>query len=178
METKVNKAKELRDRQNTEYINADLRRKLLEFENEYLNSAVSYEFSRREREIKHFQKLIVEFPTRKVTKQNQRDTVRNYQYRIDSIQKELDLDATLTMKTLVETKKSFDQKVNRVVSVLVEEGFGYAHYNVEKITDKGAKLAFLISKSDKVVHARLIWVDGIEVTPHFRFITTTRKIVQ
>lgn len=22
----------------------------------------------------------------------------------------------------------------------------------------------------------LIWVDGVEVTPHFRFITTTRKI--
>lgn len=171
----ISKAQEKRDRQNTEFINSDLRRKLATFENDYLNSCVDYEFSSRVRKINHFKKLISEFPTRVVTKENKNVSIRDYENRIAMVQRDLDMDATLRMNTLVSSKKSFDEKVDRLVILLVSEGFGYAKYNVESIKSRTSKLEFLISKDDKEVHARLIWVDAVEKTPHFRFITTTRK---
>ena len=120
-------------------------------------------------------KLIADFPTRIVNRANKFDTVERYQHGINLLNRELELDATITLKTIVNAKKSFDEKVDRLVRTLVQEGFGHAHYKVELIKDRGSKLEFIISKSDKTVHARLIWVDGVLVEPHFRFITTTRK---
>lgn len=175
MEAKTNKAQETRDRQNFEYINSDLRRKLLDFENEYLNSTVAFQFKLRNNKIKQLEKLIADFPTRIVNRANKFDTVERYQRGIQLLERELELDATITLKTIVNAKKSFDEKVERLVRTLVQEGFGHAHYKVELIKDRGSKLEFIISKSDKTVHARLIWVDGVLVEPHFRFITTTRK---
>lgn len=174
METKVNKAQETRDRQNYEYINSDLRRKLLDFENEYLNATVAFQFKVRNNKIKQLEKLIEGFPTREVSRANKYDTVERYQRGIDIVKRELELDATIILKTIVQAKKSFDEKVDKLAKTLVKEGFGHAHYQVELIKDRGSKLEFIISKSDKTVHARLIWVDGVLVEPHFRFITTTR----
>ncbi len=180
METKINKAQEKRDRQNTEFINSQLRRKLMTFENEYLNSCVAFEFNSRKAIIKNIQKEIIEFPksekAMKMSEHGIQTSIKNFQYRIDRIEHELKFDATITMNALNYAKKSFDEKVDRLVSLLVKEGFGYSHFNVEEIKSRTSKLEFLISKIDKEVHARLIWVDGVEVCSHFRFITTTRKI--
>ena len=170
----MSKAQQTRDRQNTEFINADLRRKLAEFKNQYLNSCVAFEFNTRKAAIKHYNNLIAQFDTRVVTRQNKLDTIRSYQYKIEKIEHELKSDATITLDTLVAAKTSYDGKVDRLVATLVQEGFGYSQYNVETIRNAGSRLEFLISKSDKEVHARLIWVDAVEKTPHFRFITTTR----
>jgi hypothetical protein len=180
MEAKSNKAQEKRDRQNTEFINSNLRRKLMTFENEYLNACVDFEFNFRKSRIKAIQSEIVEFPKTekglKMSEMNLKATIKNFEYRIERIQNELSFDATLKMNGLNQGKKSFDEKVDRLVLLLVKEGFGYAHFNVEEIKSRTSKLEFLISKSDKEVHARLIWVEGVEVCSHFRFITTTRKI--
>ncbi|QHB40950.1 hypothetical protein HWC99_gp19 [Flavobacterium phage vB_FspS_tant8-1] len=179
MEAKINKAQEKRDRQNTEFINSQLRRKLMTFENEYLNSCVAFEFNSRKAIIKSIEKEIIEFPKSekglKMTEHGIKTMINNFEYRIDRIQNELKFDATITMNALNYAKKSFDEKVDRLVSLLVKEGFGYSHFQVEEIKSRTSKLEFLISKSDKEVHARLIWVDGVEVCSHFRFITTTRK---
>lgn len=173
--TTISKAQQTRDRQNTEYINSDIRRKLAAFENEYLNSAVAFEFGSRKAAIRHLEDLIEQFPTRIITKENKYATVRDYQHRIDRIKHELQFDATITMKALVDSKKSYDLKVDKLVETLVTEGFGYSKYKVEEIKSRTSRLEFLISKDDKEVHARLIWVDAVEKTPHFRFITTTRQ---
>lgn len=179
MEAKINKAQEKRDRQNTEFINSQLRRKLMTFENEYLNSCVAFEFNSRKAIIKSIEKEIIEFPKSekglKMTEHGIKTMIKNFEYRIERIQHELKFDATITMNALNHAKKSFDEKVDRLVQLLVKEGFGYAHFQVEEIKSQVSKLEFLISKSDKEVHARLIWVDGVEVCSHFRFITTTRK---
>lgn len=179
METKINKAQEKRDRQNTEFINFNLRNKLMNFENEYLNSCVAFEFGSRKAIIRSIEKEMIEFPKSekglKMTETNIATAIKNFQYRIDRIEKELTFDATITMNGLNYGKKSFDEKVDRLVALLVKEGFGHAHFKVEEIKSQSSKLEFLISKSDKEVHARLIWVDGVEVCSHFRFITTTRK---
>ena len=176
METKVNKAQEKRDKDNTNYINTNLRNKLKVFENDYLNSCMDFEFNYRKSIIRKLQKEIKDFPNRVVTKENSRVTVADLQYRINRIELELSFDATIRLNALNYAKKSYDEKVNRLVELLVKEGFGYAHFKVEEIKSRTSKLEFLISKSDKEVHARLIWVDGVEVCSHFRFITTTRKI--
>jgi len=180
MEAKINKAQEKRDRQNTEFINHNLRRKLMEFENEYLNSCVDFEFRSRQSKIKSIKREILEFPkskeASKMSPQRIETIIKNFEYRIEKIEIELSFDATIKMNGLNYGKKSFDEKVDRLVLLLVKEGFGHAHFNVEEIKSRTSKLEFLISKSDKEVHARLIWVDGVEVASHFRFITTTRKI--
>ena len=176
MDTKVNKAQEKRDKDNTNYINTNLRNKLKAFENDYLNSCMDFEFNYRKSIISKLQKEIKDFPNRVVTKQNSRVTVADLQYRINRIELELSFDATIRLNALNYAKKSYDEKVNRLGELLVKEGFGYAHFKVEEIKSRTYKLEFLISKSDKEVHARLIWVDGVEVCSHFRFITTTRKI--
>lgn len=173
METKVNKAQEKRDRQNFDYINADLRRRLATFENEYLKGAVQYEFRSRQNQIKHIEKEIEDF--KKSGQVDKRCFVQNSEYRIQTIKRELSFDATLTMNTLNQSKRSYDDKVNRLAKLLVEEGFGYSKYKVEEMRNQGSKLEFLISNDVKEIHARLIWVDAVEVARHFRFITTTRK---
>jgi len=173
MESKVNKAQEKRDRQNFDYINSDLRRRLATFENEYLNGSVQYEFISRKNQIKSIQKEIQDFINAGTI--DNRCFVKNSQHRIDMIQRELDFNATLTMNALNSSKRNYDEKVNRLAKLLVEEGFGYSKYKVEEIRNQGSRLEFLISNEIKEIHARLIWVDAVEVAPHFRFITTTRK---
>lgn len=174
---KVNKAKEIRDRQNTEYINSSLRRTLASFENKFLNNSVKYAFGEFESQIRVAKKLIQEFPTRVITKDNRSHTVEMYERDILRAQKYMDdFSATITMKALNNAKKDYDERINRLVKTLVEEGFGHAHYKIEMIKAIGSELAFLVSKSDKEVHARLIFVEGEILRPHFRFITTTRAI--
>jgi hypothetical protein len=51
MEAK-SKSTRKRDRQNTEFINSNLRRKVNDFENEYLNACVDFEFNFRKSRIK------------------------------------------------------------------------------------------------------------------------------
>lgn len=174
---KVNKAKEIRDRQNFEYINTSLRSKLVSFENRFLGNSVKHAIGEYEVQIRGYKKLIKDFPTREVTRRNQSHTVEMYERDILRVEKYLEnFNMTITMKALNNAKKSYDERINKLVKILVEEGFGHAHYKIEMIKSVGSELAFLISKSDKEVHARLIFVDGVLVCPHFRFITTTRAI--
>lgn len=175
METKVNKAQEKRDRQNTEFVDFNLRRKLQYFENNYLNSAVRYAFTKLNKEIANTEQLIKDFPNREITERNKRDRVENHEHRLKQLKHVLSLDAKITLETITEAKKSYDEKVNRLVELLVKEGFGYAKFKIEEIANLGGELEFLISKDDKEVHARLIFVNGVIVTPHFRFITTVRQ---
>lgn len=188
METKVNKAQEKRNRENFQFINSDIRRRLAEFENDYLNKAVQYEIESRQIAIKNIEKEIsdlkeIKEPTVErystAFKKNRtvyvRDLIRDLEYKKDGIQKQLKFDATIKMNTFNSSKKSYDEKVNRLVETLVSENFGYSRYNVEELRDRSSRFEFLISNNEKECHARLIWVDAVEVAPHFRFITTTRK---
>lgn len=171
----MTKAEEKAQRDNTNYINNSLRKRLLSFENDYLNGSVQYEFNSRKNRVNYFNNLIRDFDTREVTRSNRFETVANYVSRKEIIEAELALGAFITMNALNSAKASYDMKINKLVQKLVEEGFGYAHYKIEELKDAGSRFSFLISKEDKEVHARLIWVDGVEVAPHFRFITTIRK---
>lgn len=179
METKVNKAAELRDKQARESFNAKLRRDLVVFENKYLMGAVSYAFNVIRSDIKHTEKLITDFPTREIKLnrfgREEGPTLRDLQYRLERKQYELSQDGTITLNAIVLAKKSYDEKIERLVNQLIEEGFGQSKYEVETIRAVGGELEFIFTNAVKTLHARFIWVDGVMVASHFRFITTVRR---
>jgi uncharacterized coiled-coil DUF342 family protein len=176
METVVSKAQEKRDRQARESLNHTLRNKLRYFENDYLNSSVQWEINEVKRSIANIQKEIDNFPTREITPRNRHQRIEDLQWRLQREKEVLTLDAKITLRTIVAAKKSYDNKVERLVTLLIQEGFSNGSYKVVDIHAIGSLLEFLITKSDKEVHARLIWVNCTEKTPHFRFITTTRRV--
>jgi hypothetical protein len=176
METVVNKAQEKRDRQARESLNHTLRNKFRYFENDYLNSSVLWEMNQVKRSIAKIQKEIDDFPTREITPRNRHQRIEDLQWRLQREKEVLALDARITLRTIVATKKLYDDKVERLVTLLIQEGFANSKYQVQDVNTAGGHLEFLISKSDKEIHARLIWVNCTEKTPHFRFITTTRMI--
>lgn len=185
METK-SKAQLKREQDDFNYVNVNLRNKLKSFENKYLNACVKFAFDVVKAQIKQAEKAIEETKTGvrvfrgkeiQLTPYQIENDIKSIQSRIDRYNKELELDALITLKAITEAKSGYDQKVDKVVKTLIEEGFGYVGFKVEQIkSEKSTDFSFLISKADKEVHARLIWVDAVEKTPHFRFITTTRVI--
>lgn len=176
METVVNKAQQKRDRQARESLNNTLRNKLRYFENDYLNGNVQWAINQVRLQIAKTQKEIHDFPNRTITPKNRHHRIEDLQWRLSKQREILNLDAKITLRAIVEAKQSYDEKVERLVTLLIQEGFSNSTYKVQDINTAGGHLEFLISKSDKEVHARLIWVNCTEKTPHFRFITTTRII--
>ncbi len=185
METK-SKAQLKKEQDDFNYVNTNLRNKLKSFENKYLNACVKFAFDVVKAQIKNCKKEIETTKTGiqvfrgkeiPLTSYQIESRVKNYQDQIKRLETQLDLDALITFNAITEAKSSYDQKVDRVVKTLIEEGFGCVGFKVEQIkSERSTDFSFLISKADKEVHARLIWVDAVEKTPHFRFITTTRKI--
>lgn len=180
METKpVSKAQALRDKQARESFNHKLRRELVVFENKYLMGSVRHAFRVIESDIKHTAKQIEGYPNReiKLNKWGREDgpTLQDLQYRLERRQFELSQDGTITLNAIVPAKKSYDEKIERLVNELVAEGFGDSKYTCETIRTVGGELEFLFVNSIKSLHARFIWVESTVVCDHFRFITTVRR---
>lgn len=187
METK-SKAQVKREQDNLNYVNVNLRNKLRPFENKYLNACVKFAFDMIKIQIKQAEKEIEKTKTGvrvfrgkeiQLTPYQIEQDVKSIESRIARYNSQLELDALITLQAINDAKAGYDQKVDKVVKTLVAEGFGFGfgNFQVEQVkSEKSTELSFLISKTDKEVHARLIWVDAVEKTPHFRFITTTRAI--
>lgn len=166
------KVEQTRRRQATEYINANLRRKLTDFENDYLNHAANWAVRKLEIEIKEWEEAIAEVDR---MERGWEIRIKNHQYRIDQLQRTLQLDAILKMRALTDAKEGYDVKIDKVVELLVREGFNSRFFKIEDIGVAGGNLEFLISNDVKEVHARLIFAHGPIKAPHFRFITTVRQ---
>jgi hypothetical protein len=76
----------------------------------------------------------------------------------------LSFDATLKMNGLNQGK-SFDEKSWSFGFIVSERGFRYAHLMLKKLKVELQNWNSLFRK-DKEVHARLIWVEGVEVCSH------------
>ena len=86
----------------------------------------------------------------------------------------------LTFKFAKEACAGYTEKFNRLVDKMVAENFnphGQDAMKIEYVQNAGYQLEILVSNSEKVFHARLIWAEGHINAPHYRFITTTRKVV-
>ena len=90
MTTTISKAEQTRLRQATEHINANLRRKLTDFENDYLNHAANWAVRKIEIEIKEWEVAIEKVDKNKrgweVTIQNRRSP--DWSLQLDSMKSE------------------------------------------------------------------------------------------
>lgn len=174
METKVNQAQIKRDRQATESFNIKLRRDLRSFENMFLNGSVDYAFRMIRNKITVANKAIADFPTRVETRHNKYLDIKHYQNVIAKAELELTFNGIITLNAIAPAKKAYDERIEKLVSQLVAEGFGDRRYTCETINTAGGQLEFLFSNDIKSLHARFIYVSGTMVADHFRFITTVR----
>ena len=77
---------------------------------------------------------------------------------------------------LSEAMDSYNNKFDNLISKLVQFDFTTSHMTIERISDAGNGLAFLIRNDEKVAHARIIYANGAIKAPHYRFIITQRKV--
>lgn len=171
METlKISKAEQKRRQDATNYINAALRRKLKDFENDYIDSAAKWSIRKLELDIEGFESDIKSLDLSRKDYKWRKEQLEN---QIQRVRKALTYDAILKMEAMVAAKQNYDSKINDVVALLVKEGFDH-RFRVEDI-GMGSVLEFLITNTVKEVHARVIFVNGPIKAPHFRFITTVRQ---
>lgn len=101
-------------------------------------------------------------------------------YRVkDSAIAMLEHEYTSNHSFLAEAHAGYEDKFTKLINKLVESGIRYDHpsaFSVESIRGCGDEFAFMV-KDDKIsVHARMIYAHGEINKPHYRFITTVKKI--
>lgn len=171
MSTTISQAEQKRIKEATNYLDFNLRRKLTSFENKYLQHSVEWAIKDIENKINLNQQAIEKVDKTKAFWQNRIDS---YNHSIEKLKQQLALDSILKLNVLSEAKVNYDEKVNKIVALLVQEGFNHLFLKIEEISARGSELEFLISNDKKEIHARVIFACGEIKAPHFRFITTVR----
>lgn len=174
METKaISKAEAKRQKQNLEYINNTLRRKLTSFEDRYLEGSVNWALGAHKRRIVELKRQIAVTEGKNLSKDKW--AIQDAKERLIRLEKQVIYKSIVTLEAIVDAKRIYDAKVDGVVQLLISEGFEAYKYQVEEVGTAGGELEFLITNEVKEVHARFIYVNGAIKAPHFRFITTVRK---
>jgi hypothetical protein len=82
------------------------------------------------------------------------------------------------MDWLNEVKEAFDNRFNKMVdkmcNTITPKG-SYFNIEVEELSNSWNEFEVLIHVEETTFHARAIWVEGVQMVSHYRFITTTRK---
>ena len=156
--------KQEKDRKNAiDFIGNNVRFKLLDFQDAYFGAYTSWNIKQ------------IELRLEKAKKDNLILNSGNSKAIIDRLQTILSRKNILTCEFIAEAKKGYDDKFNKLIVVLVDNGIGTRFLKVEKIKSAGNEFAFLVSDDKIEVHARAIFVNGDIKAPHYRFITTVRK---
>jgi hypothetical protein len=82
------------------------------------------------------------------------------------------------LEWLGEVKEAFDNRFNKMVDKMcnsIEPKGSYFKIEVEELSNSWSEFEVLIHVEETTFHARAIWVDGVQMISHYRFITTTRK---
>lgn len=75
-----------------------------------------------------------------------------------------------------EANKGWNQRFDKLVLRVLSEAKSTEKMVLAEAGTRGGELEILISQDTQEFHCRFIWVDGVLVAPHHRFIVTTRKI--
>jgi len=79
---------------------------------------------------------------------------------------------------LVEVKEAFDSRfvkmIDKMCNSITPRG-NYFTIEVEELSNSWNEFEVLIHVEDTTFHARAIWVNGVQMISHYRFITTTKK---
>ncbi len=68
----------------------------------------------------------------------------------------------------------FDKMINKMCNSITPKG-SYFKIEVEELSNSWSEFEVLIHVEETTFHARAIWVDGVQMISHYRFITTTRQ---
>ena len=79
---------------------------------------------------------------------------------------------------LGEVKEGFDNRFNKMIDKMcksITPKGNYFRIEVEELSNSWNEFEVLIKVEDTTFHARAIWVNGVSMVSHYRFVTTTRK---
>lgn len=82
------------------------------------------------------------------------------------------------LEWLTEVKGTFDGRFNKMIDKMcnsITPKGSYFKIEVEELSNSWNEFEVLIHVEETTFHARAIWVDGVQMVSHYRFITTTRK---
>lgn len=176
METlKISKAEQKRRQDAFNYLDAALRKRLIDFENKYLEHAATWSIIKLEDEVKRLEKVIEKAVKESTVPRERNCGLLNNERSLKMVKETLSRKAIVQMKAFNEAKENYDEKITKLTNLLVEEGFSHLFFQIEEFHKLGSELEFLISNKTKEVHARLIFAHGPIKAPHFRFITTVRQ---
>ena len=84
----------------------------------------------------------------------------------------------LSFGFMKEAASGWSERFDRLVLRVLSEAKSTERMALVNATSQGGELEILIQQQSQEFHCRFIWVDGVQVAPHHRFIVTTRKIKQ
>jgi len=99
----------------------------------------------------------------------------NMFYKITKARKLIAVKKLTEFSFMKEAVEGYNVKFEKLIDKMVCYGFSTVHFRVEEISNSGNELAFLVKNDERTIHARAIFVEGVVVAPHYRFITTERK---
>lgn len=79
---------------------------------------------------------------------------------------------------LGEVKEAFDNRFDKMIDKMcnsITPKGNYFRIEVEELSNSWNEFEVLIKVEDTTFHARAIWVNGVQMVSHYRFVTTTRK---
>ena len=82
------------------------------------------------------------------------------------------------LEWLGEVKGTFDGRFNKMIDKMcnsIEPKGNHFRIEVEEVSNSWTEFEVLIHVEETTFHARAIWVEGVQMVSHYRFITTTRK---
>jgi hypothetical protein len=108
------------------------------------------------------------------------DEGRTREGMIELMEKRLTKKYTIAFNATKEAEISYDGKVDRMIDKMIAKGLRTRFLKVEQVDNYNREMEFLVhGENDQqermTIHARVIYVHGCIVAPHYRFITTVRK---
>lgn len=175
---KISKAQLRRDKSLLDRITTLINSNLRDFQDLYLKDYADFKMDQLKSEV-NFYRTLIEDPERLRIWNIGKKRI----YDKDQIEYNFLRPALYNMKYptirmmgfLNEAKENFDTKVKRVIETVFQYRPNINNLRIEKIGDVGHKFSFLISDEDMEIHARVIYVNGVVVCPHYRFIVTKRN---
>tara|TARA_R110000851_G_scaffold108617_1_gene230070 strand:- start:40026 stop:40595 length:570 start_codon:yes stop_codon:yes gene_type:complete len=183
----ISKAQQKRDKDLNDRISSLIRRTLKDFKNNYLNDFAKFQEYQLQKKVDFYQGM-VEDPKRL---ENYNNELRSLSSRTkwfkpitaEQIQKgklsfakhKMEFPTIRLMNYLVEANQGFETKIDRVVEKVFQYRPDSSRLRIEDVRNIGSEFSFLITNDEMEIHARVIYVNGVVVCPHYRFIVTKRN---
>jgi hypothetical protein len=183
----ISKAQQKRDQDLKNEISSLIRRTLKDFKNSYLNDFAKFQEYQLQKDVDMYQGLIDDpekllnynFKIQKNSKNPryaQHHTIESLtKYSLSNAKQRMLFPTIRLMNYLNEANENFETKIERVIEKVFQYRPDSSRIQIEDIRNIGSEFSFLITNGEMEIHARVIYVNGVIVCPHYRFIVTKRN---